>query len=191
MLPEWQGNGIGRALLYRLLEPRRERTAVLSTPTGATPATGLYRSSGFVDLITGFRFPGTVDQEFTIMAAQLPLRLGGAHEPVVDLAGRHRTVERDEVDARSAPSARSRSHSGGVACSIPSAAHRLGVVGDAVRTLPPACGGNGAPDNCSERAIVLNFVTGMISGMMGTSQPAGRGPGPAAAGSPRLRRTSG
>ncbi|AAZ55087.1 N-acetyltransferase [Thermobifida fusca] len=76
VLPEWQGNGIGRALLYRLLEPRRERTAVLSTPTGATPAHGLYRSSGFVDLITGFRFPGTVDQEFTIMAAQLPLPAG-------------------------------------------------------------------------------------------------------------------
>lgn len=74
VLPEWQGNGIGRAVLHRLAGARRERTAVLSTHTGNTPAHALYRSSGFVDLITGFYFPGTPDRPFTIMAAPLPLR---------------------------------------------------------------------------------------------------------------------
>jgi len=81
VLPEWQGNGIGRAVLHRLVQARRERTAVLSTHTGPTPARGLYLSSGFVDLITGFRFPGTPDREFTIMAAPLPLRLPAGRSP--------------------------------------------------------------------------------------------------------------
>ncbi|WP_084012506.1 GNAT family N-acetyltransferase, partial [Thermobifida halotolerans] len=72
VLPQWQGRGIGRALLHRLTASRPERTAVLSTHTGPTPAHGLYLSSGFVDLITDFYFPGTPDRAFTIMAAPLP-----------------------------------------------------------------------------------------------------------------------
>lgn len=34
------------------------------------------------------------------------------------------------------------------------------------------CGGNGAPDSCSERAMVHVVVTGISAGMIGVSQPA-------------------
>lgn len=77
VLPGWQGRGIGRAVLRRLARGRRERTAVLSTHDGRTPARSLYRSFGFVDVLPRFYFPGTPDQAFTIMAARLPLRDGG------------------------------------------------------------------------------------------------------------------
>lgn len=75
VLPDWQGRGIGRALVRRLTAARRERTAVLSTHTGQTPAHALYRSFGFVDVFTDFYFPGSSDRAFTIMAATLPLTL--------------------------------------------------------------------------------------------------------------------
>lgn len=72
--PRWQGRGIGRELLRRLTAERAERTAVLSTHSGTTRARSLYRSYGFVDVLSGFYFPGSVHQPFTIMAAPLPLR---------------------------------------------------------------------------------------------------------------------
>lgn len=71
--PRWQGRGVGRTLLERLTAPRSERTAVLSTRCGESPARGLYRSCGFVDVLPEFYFPGTPDQPFAIMAAPLPL----------------------------------------------------------------------------------------------------------------------
>nr|WP_221308614.1 GNAT family N-acetyltransferase [Nocardiopsis mwathae] len=76
--PERQGRGIGRRLLYRLTAARTERTAVLSTHAGATVARGLYTSCGFVDVLSDFRFPGSPQQPFAIMAARLPLRVPGS-----------------------------------------------------------------------------------------------------------------
>lgn len=79
--PEWQGRGIGRAMLERLTAERAEHTAVLSTGTGPTPAYRLYSSYGFVEVLTGFSFPGSPDRPFTIMAAPLPLRRSGRERP--------------------------------------------------------------------------------------------------------------
>ncbi|GAA3736653.1 GNAT family N-acetyltransferase [Salinactinospora qingdaonensis] len=72
--PQWQGQGVGRRMLERLTAQRRERTAVLSTPSNATPAHGLYHSYGFIEILTNFHFPGSPHQAFTVMAAWLPLR---------------------------------------------------------------------------------------------------------------------
>jgi ribosomal protein S18 acetylase RimI-like enzyme len=71
--PEYQGRGIGRAMVPALCHPRLERTAVLSTQDAESPARRLYRSLGFTDLITGFRFPGS-DPPYAVMGAVLPLR---------------------------------------------------------------------------------------------------------------------
>jgi GNAT superfamily N-acetyltransferase len=75
VLPAWQGRGIGRALLTRLLAGVPYPTAVLSTYDIDSRARTLYRHLGFVDLVTGFRFV-TQDQEYALMAARLPLRNG-------------------------------------------------------------------------------------------------------------------
>ncbi|GLU46046.1 GNAT family N-acetyltransferase [Nocardiopsis ansamitocini] len=77
VLPAWQGRGVGRAVLHRLTSGRRERTAVLSTHTGPTPARGLYSSFGFTDVLAEFYFPGSPGRAFAIMAAPLPLPLPG------------------------------------------------------------------------------------------------------------------
>jgi ribosomal protein S18 acetylase RimI-like enzyme len=60
VLPEYQGRGIGRDLLTRLLD--------------GLPS--LYRHLGFVDLVTGFRFP-MQEQPYALMAAPLPLQEDG------------------------------------------------------------------------------------------------------------------
>ena len=73
VLPQWQGRGIGRALLLELASSRTERTAVLSTQDLESRARSLYRSVGFTDLITGFRFSGG-DIPYAVMGAVLPLR---------------------------------------------------------------------------------------------------------------------
>jgi ribosomal protein S18 acetylase RimI-like enzyme len=73
VLPEWQGRGIGRSLLLGLASGRSERTAVLSTHDTDSRARRLYRSAGFADLLTGFRFSGG-DPAYAIMGAVLPLR---------------------------------------------------------------------------------------------------------------------
>lgn len=75
VLPGWQGRGIGRALLTRLLAGLPYASAVLSTYDIDSRARTLYRHLGFVDLVTGFRFP-TQDQPYALMAAPLPLRNG-------------------------------------------------------------------------------------------------------------------
>ncbi|MFC3998706.1 GNAT family N-acetyltransferase [Nocardiopsis sediminis] len=75
--PADQGRGLGRTLLERLTAPRTEATAVLSTHTGPTVARRLYASCGFTEVLPEFRFPGSTDRPFAIMAAPLPLRAGG------------------------------------------------------------------------------------------------------------------
>jgi ribosomal protein S18 acetylase RimI-like enzyme len=74
VLPDYQGRGIGTALLGTLSAGRAERTAVLSTPNTESPARRLYRSAGFTDLLTAFRFEGA-EPPYAVMGAPLPLRL--------------------------------------------------------------------------------------------------------------------
>jgi ribosomal protein S18 acetylase RimI-like enzyme len=75
VLPEYQGRGIGRELLIRLLDGLPYPTAVLSTYDIESRARNLYRHLGFIDLVTRFRFP-MQDQEYALMAAPLPLPTG-------------------------------------------------------------------------------------------------------------------
>lgn len=72
VLPDFQGGGLGRALLTCVLAEAAAPRALLSTMDRDTPARHLYRSVGFVDLRTGFRFPGGAE-DFCIMGARLPL----------------------------------------------------------------------------------------------------------------------
>jgi ribosomal protein S18 acetylase RimI-like enzyme len=71
--PDYQGRGVGRAIVLALAYPRLEHTAVLSTQDADTPARRLYRRLGFTDLLTRFSFPGT-DPPYAVMGAVLPLR---------------------------------------------------------------------------------------------------------------------
>ncbi|GAB3491355.1 GNAT family N-acetyltransferase [Nocardiopsis coralliicola] len=71
--PDYQGRGTGRRMLEQLAAGRTERTAVLSTPVGPSPARGLYETAGFVDVLAEFAFPGSPDRPFAVMAAPLPL----------------------------------------------------------------------------------------------------------------------
>jgi ribosomal protein S18 acetylase RimI-like enzyme len=73
VLPAYQGAGIGRRLLLTLTAERPEHTAVLSTQDADSRARRLYRSVGFSDLLTGFRFSGG-DPPYAVMGAVLPLR---------------------------------------------------------------------------------------------------------------------
>jgi GNAT superfamily N-acetyltransferase len=70
--PEYQRRGIGKRMLYRLTGGRAERTAVLSTMDTNSPARRLYRSLGFTDLLTGYRFSGA-PVPYAVMGAALPL----------------------------------------------------------------------------------------------------------------------
>lgn len=72
VLPAYQGAGIGRSLLRRLLSGRPEHTALLSTHDAESKARRLYRGVGFTDLLTGFRFYGG-DPPYAVMGARLPL----------------------------------------------------------------------------------------------------------------------
>ena len=72
VLPAWQGRGIGRRVLTMLLDGVTESTVVLSAIDDETPARHLYRSLGFRDLKTAFRFPGS-SERYAVMARPLPL----------------------------------------------------------------------------------------------------------------------
>lgn len=70
--PDFQGKGIGRAMITTLCAGRRERTAVLSTHDRPTIARHLYASMGFMDLLTHYVFPGGFE-EYAILGRRLPL----------------------------------------------------------------------------------------------------------------------
>jgi ribosomal protein S18 acetylase RimI-like enzyme len=80
VVPAYQGSGIGRELLLRLTSGRSEHTAVLSTADTDSRARRLYRSVGFTDLLTGFRFSGA-EPPYAVMGAILPLRTVPAPVP--------------------------------------------------------------------------------------------------------------
>jgi ribosomal protein S18 acetylase RimI-like enzyme len=71
--PDFHRRGIGRSLVLGLADRRPESTAVLSTRDADSPARRLYRSLGFADLLTGYRFPGAA-VPYAVMGAALPLR---------------------------------------------------------------------------------------------------------------------
>lgn len=73
--PRAQGRGLGEALVRRLLDDRRERHVLLSTPEikgEANRAWRLYRRLGFSDIIRGYHFAGD-PREFAILGRSLPL----------------------------------------------------------------------------------------------------------------------
>ena len=70
VLPEHQGNGLGRRILDRVAEVASGSTMVLSTHDAESPARRLYRSSGFVDLLGGFVFPGS-SEVYALMGKEL------------------------------------------------------------------------------------------------------------------------
>jgi ribosomal protein S18 acetylase RimI-like enzyme len=72
VLPEYQGQGIGRELLIDLAGAVDHHTMLLSTPDAETRAFRLYRSLGFVDLARNYLFPGDA-RAFAVLGARLPL----------------------------------------------------------------------------------------------------------------------
>jgi ribosomal protein S18 acetylase RimI-like enzyme len=71
LLPAHHGHGAGRAMLTALLAEAGGRTVVLSTHDKESPARLLYRSAGFVDLLTGFVFPGSAEV-YAVMGRRQP-----------------------------------------------------------------------------------------------------------------------
>ena len=68
--PGHQGHGTGRRLLDSVLGRAAGTTAVLSTHDRDSPAHRLYLSVGFVDLLTGFVFPGS-SEVYAVMGKRL------------------------------------------------------------------------------------------------------------------------
>lgn len=68
--PAQQGQGLGRALLDRLLAGPPARTAVLTTPDRPTRARTFYRDAGWVDLLRGLTFPGD-PRAFAVLGKRL------------------------------------------------------------------------------------------------------------------------
>ncbi len=68
--PAWQGTGLGRELLDRLLGGTSANRAVLTTPDAETRARGFYRAAGWFDLVRRLRFPGD-PREFAVLGLRL------------------------------------------------------------------------------------------------------------------------
>jgi len=69
--PAQHGTGLGREVLLALLSGTRARTAVLTTPDAETRARGFYRRGGWVELVSGLRFPGD-PRSFAVLGLRLP-----------------------------------------------------------------------------------------------------------------------
>ncbi len=70
--PDWQGNGLGEALLRSLAADRPEQRMLLSTPEGDNRAWRLYRRLGFADVLRNFQFTGD-PRPFGVLGRDLPL----------------------------------------------------------------------------------------------------------------------
>jgi len=68
--PAWQGTGLGRDLLDRLLAGTPAPVALLTTPDTETRARGFYRAQGWADLVRRLRFPGD-PREFAVLGLRL------------------------------------------------------------------------------------------------------------------------
>lgn len=73
VLPSYQQQGLGRALITRLCQSSDCSRSILSAVQDATPARRLYHALGYVDLATSVHFPGA-DHPYVVMGARLPLR---------------------------------------------------------------------------------------------------------------------
>ena len=69
--PSHHGTGLGREVLLALLAGTPARTAVLTTPDAETRARGFYRRGGWVELVSGLRFPGD-PRSFAVLGLRLP-----------------------------------------------------------------------------------------------------------------------
>lgn len=69
--PEWQGQGLGEAMLRGLAKDRPERHILLSTPEGENRAWRLYRRLGFTDVLRNYRFTGD-PRPFGVLGRELP-----------------------------------------------------------------------------------------------------------------------
>ncbi|MBX6391347.1 MAG: GNAT family N-acetyltransferase [Frankia sp.] len=88
VLPDHQGNGIGRALLRELLRDAPYRTAALSAlELPDSRARRLYASEGFVPLLSDFRFPGS-HTPYAVLAKELPPASRRRRGPVTARFGR-------------------------------------------------------------------------------------------------------
>ena len=68
--PAEQGQGLGRALLERLLAGPPSPAAVLTTPDKETRARVFYRDAGWEDLMRGLMFPGD-PRAFAVLGKRL------------------------------------------------------------------------------------------------------------------------
>jgi ribosomal protein S18 acetylase RimI-like enzyme len=72
VLPNYQGQGVGRQLLCSLAGAIPHSAILLSTPDADTRAFRLYRDLGFVDLARHYLFPGDT-RPFAVLGGRLPL----------------------------------------------------------------------------------------------------------------------
>ena len=79
--PNWQGHGLGEALLRELARDRPERRMLLSTPEGENRAWRLYRRLGFTDVLRNYRFTGD-PRPFGVLGRDLPLAPPAGTDPV-------------------------------------------------------------------------------------------------------------
>ncbi|WP_030767364.1 GNAT family N-acetyltransferase [Streptomyces sp. NRRL F-2664] len=70
--PGFQGHGIGRALITTLTDSAAEPRSILSAIDTESPARGLYRALGYVDLARRVHFP-SASLPYAVMGAPLPL----------------------------------------------------------------------------------------------------------------------
>lgn len=71
--PGFQNRGIGRTLITTLTDAVAQPRSILSAIDQDSPARGLYRSLGYVDLARQVLFPGA-PMPYAVMGAPLPLR---------------------------------------------------------------------------------------------------------------------
>ncbi|MET8703128.1 GNAT family N-acetyltransferase [Kitasatospora sp. NPDC058032] len=80
VLPEYQGRGVGSALIRTLTGLSGMDRSILSAIDAETPARRLYRSLGYRDLARAVHFPNT-ERRYAVMGAPLPLREAGGAGP--------------------------------------------------------------------------------------------------------------
>lgn len=70
--PGYQGQGVGRALITTITDQSKLPRSILSAIDIESPARGLYRSLGYVDLARQVHFP-SAPRPYAVMGAPLPL----------------------------------------------------------------------------------------------------------------------
>ncbi|MFE1549294.1 GNAT family N-acetyltransferase [Streptomyces sp. NPDC058718] len=70
--PDFQGRGVGRALITTITDAAAEPRSILSAIDTDSPARGLYRALGYGDLARQVHFPSAA-RPYAVMGAPLPL----------------------------------------------------------------------------------------------------------------------